>query len=337
MIPSRLTRSLGGSDPGGVFYLHGPNEFEKGEVASALAEAHLDAGPRDFNFDVLRGPETDLETLASILATPPMMAEWRVVLVKEAEALASHPRARKLLVELARKPPPGLALILVATKPDRSKAAFYREMEKAARSMAFPVPDDAEIPGWLMEMARERHGLELVEDAARALAAAVGAEPGILVQELDKLASFVGPGGGITAAAVEAAGIRLPRQDRWKWLDLVAEKRFSEALEGLRVLLAQGDTGVGLTIALGTQFLRMGLAREKGRAALEAELPPYQKFLGRRVASQCARWTPEELEKAVLGLRRVDQLLKAATFSAEHVLETWLLERWAEDRREGTA
>mgnify|MGYP000197446105 FL=1 len=59
---------------GGVFYLYGEDAFRKEEVVSALIDAHLDSATRDFNLDQLRGTETDVETLASVLATPPMMA-----------------------------------------------------------------------------------------------------------------------------------------------------------------------------------------------------------------------------------------------------------------------
>src|SRR5687768_11518176 len=94
---------------GGVFFVHGEDEFRKDEAVRALMDAHLDAGTRDFNLDVLRASEVDGERLASVLATPPMMAEWRVVVVREVESLASSPRTRELLTALAAAPPPGLA------------------------------------------------------------------------------------------------------------------------------------------------------------------------------------------------------------------------------------
>ena len=74
---------------GGVFYLHGEDHFRKEEVIRALVEAHVDPATRDFNLDQLRGTETDPQTLASVLATPPMMAEWRVVVLREVEGLAN--------------------------------------------------------------------------------------------------------------------------------------------------------------------------------------------------------------------------------------------------------
>jgi DNA polymerase III delta subunit len=89
---------------GGVFFLTGDDQFRKEERARALVERHLDPATRDFNFDTLRGGEIAVEILASILGTPPMMADWRVVLVREMEALSSNARARQVLLDVAAKP-----------------------------------------------------------------------------------------------------------------------------------------------------------------------------------------------------------------------------------------
>ena len=58
---------------------------ERTSRCALLVEAHVDPATCDFNVDVLRGFEVDSEKLASVLATPPMMAEWRVVVVRDVE------------------------------------------------------------------------------------------------------------------------------------------------------------------------------------------------------------------------------------------------------------
>lgn len=312
---------------GGVFFLHGDDEFRKEEAARALVDAHVDPATRDFNYDLLRGSELDLESLARILATPPMMAEWRVVLVREAEALAQSSRARDVITDLLDAPPPGLALILVTTIPDRSKARFYKDLKRDAKAVEFGQVSGNDLPGWVMERARSAHGVEVEEEAARALAAAVGSDLGILAREIEKLASMVDEGQPITVKEVKAGGTTLPTQDRWQWFDLVGERRFGEALEGLRILLDQGESGVGLVIGLGTHLLRLGIAVEQGPRGLEQALPPHQRWLARRYGQQAGGWSDVEVEEALLGLLRADQLLKASGFPDEHLLEEWLLER----------
>ncbi|HZD06089.1 MAG TPA: DNA polymerase III subunit delta, partial [Longimicrobiales bacterium] len=300
---------------GGVFYLHGEDEYRKDEAARALVEAHLDPAAADFNFDPLRGSDVELERLASILATPPMMAEWRVVLLRETEALASSSRARELLVGTADSPPPGLALVLVCTVPQGSRARFYRDLSARCRSMDFPLLSPDDVPGWLMARGEERFGISVEPDAAQALGAAVGTDLGVLSRELEKLAGYVGEGGSVTSEVVEAAGIRLPTQDRWAWFHLVGERRFDEALASLQTLLAQGESGVGLVIGLATHFLRLGVTADEGLQGLEQALPGHQKWLvsrdGPKLRAQARRWSVEGLQAALAGLLRVDQLLKS--------------------------
>src|SRR5690606_4814183 len=92
-----LTRALAAGRRGGVYFLYGEDEHGKEEAAAELVAAHLDPATRDFNYDQLRGNELDPEALASAIATPPLMAEWRVVLVREAQALAASARTRGII------------------------------------------------------------------------------------------------------------------------------------------------------------------------------------------------------------------------------------------------
>ena len=181
------------------------------------------------------------------------------------------------------------------------------------------------MPGWLLERARDTLGVELEEEAALALSAAIGSDLGVLEQELKKLSVFVGDGGPVTRNDVEAAGFRLPVQDRWQWFDLVGERRFAEAIAGLPILLGQGESGVGLVIQLSSHFLRIGVAVEGGRAALEAVLQPHQRWLVRRLDPQARSWTVDEVSSALDGLLRADRLMKASGVSSEALLEEWLL------------
>ena len=319
-----LRKVLQGS-PGGVFFLHGEDEHRKGEAREALVDAHLDPATRDFNLDVLQATEVSVEDLARILATPPMMAEYRVVVVRGAEAFAGAARSRDLVLRLVESPPPDLALILSARIPERSKAKFYQTLIKRTQSIEFPMITPDDVPGWLMEEAMVRFGTTMESDAARALGQAVGADLGILSRELEKLTAVAGDADRITLEHVRAAGTVLPKQDRWKWFDLVGKRRFAEAVVGLRILMNQGESGVGLTVGLSTHMLRIGVIVESGPRALEEVLPPHQKWLSRQISAQAKGWNTDAIRAAVLGLLRVDRLLKASSLSDEHHLEEWLL------------
>ena len=321
---------------GGTFYLHGPDRFSKERAALALAQRHLDPGTRDFNFDQLRGKDTDVETLASMIATPPMMAEWRVVLVRDAEALAGSKNARQVLMTATESPPPGLALIVVATVPKGSSARFYKDLEKSCTSTGFSGVSDHDLPGWIMSWAKEHYQSAFDTDAARAMATAVGGNLGILDREIAKLSDMVEEG-SVGLADVERAGTRLPKQDRWRWFDLVGERRFHEARRALPVLFEQGDSGVSLVIGLTAHLLRLGVVVSGGQSALESALPRHQTWLAKPLSRQAQAWTESELGRALEELADVDQLLKASPLPDQHFLATWLLSRAAANTRADSA
>ena len=322
--PDALSRALASGKLGGVYFLFGEEEYLKEELAAAVVAAHLDPTTRDFNFDQIRGGDTTPEALASIIATPPMMAEWRVVVVRDAQALATSARMRAVIEAALQQNLPGLALVLVATLPAAAKAQIYEKLKKQATAVAFPLLNAADVPGWLMERA-STDGYALPAKAAQAMATAMGAELGVLIQELKKLYEFTGDRKKITLADVAQVVGSVPRQNRWEWFDMLGERRFAEARAALPVLLDSGETGVGLIIGMGSHFIRLGILAHGGEKALEAALPPHQRWLANRLARQARKWQRAQLDEAIDQLLRADRLLKSSNLGELPVLDEFIL------------
>lgn len=318
-----------------MFFVYGPEAYHRRAIERAILDAHLDPATADFNLDRLSARDTDESALASVLDTPPLMAEWRVVVLRDAESLSGAARLRKVVDAVVDRPPPGLALLLVADLPERSSAKLWQRLKKSTHAVECAPLDAADLPGWLAGRAREL-GAELEPETARGLVAAAGADLGRLANELDKLRAYVGDRARIEPADIEAVVGPTRTQDRWAWFDLVGAGRFAEARAGLPVLLDSGESGVGLVLGLGTHFLRIGLAVTGGRAALEAALPPHQRWLARRLGGQAAAWDAASIREAASDLARADRLLKSTATSDEAVLQE-LLHRLAVRHRGAAA
>ncbi|MBE23038.1 MAG: DNA polymerase III subunit delta [Gemmatimonadetes bacterium] len=322
---SRVSDFIDSQGLGGTYFLHGDDEYRKQESVQELINAHLDQETKDFNLDIIRASEVDLEHLARTVSTPPMSSEWRVVVVLGVQYLAGTAKSRDLILDLAEGSLPGLVLVFSASIPKGSKAKFYSSLQRKSRVIQYdPIRAD-DVPGWLMEQGEQRFAMKVEAEAAVAMAAAVGADLGVLSQELEKLVALAGGQQSIKRSHVEAAGITLSTQNRWQWFDLVGKKKFEKAIRGLPLLLTQGENGVGLTIGLSTHLLRIGLVLEGGAVSLEGLLPPHQKWLAREIVLQAKEWSKEEICSALIKLLRVDRLLKASTLSDQHHLEEWLL------------
>lgn len=308
----RLDRIVARGELSGAFFFHGDAERQRDEAARRLADAALDPATRDFNLDVFRSADVAPESLAAALAMPPVMSDRRVVLLYDAERLT--PTGCSVVEEVLEKIPGDVTLIVTATIPPKSKKAFYRRLRESAVSLEWTAPREAEIPGWLMERAERRHGASISADAAAALAAAVGADLGVLEAELEKLAASAGEA-VIDLDRVRALVPNVREVNRWSWLDAVAGREYLRARRDLPTLLAApGEGAVGLLIGLVESHLFLGIACEAGArgvtAALERAGKPYLKFKARAWEGQARRWTSGEVEAALELLLDADRQAK---------------------------
>ncbi len=94
-----------------AYLLFGDEDFRKHDAVTKLLDAAVDRATRDFNLEIRRGGEIDAETLGSLLSTPPMMAERRVVVIRDVGALKKD--ARAALDRYLDHPASDLVLVLV--------------------------------------------------------------------------------------------------------------------------------------------------------------------------------------------------------------------------------
>lgn len=307
---SQLAKALKGGSPSGAWFLHGDATRLRDDAARALVEAAVDPATRDFNYDRFRADDVTPEDLAAALAMPPMMAERRVVWLHDVQKLT--PKGRQVVIEATERVPDDLAIVLTATIPSGSKAAFYRDLKKRCKTLEWASPRDAEIPGWILDRARGRWGLEMGSGAARALAMAVGADISRLDAELEKLAGVDAP--EITEELVDALIPRTRRVDRWTWLDTVADREYGRALRELDDLLTS-ESGVGLVAGLVEQHLLVGLAVAGGAASVRKALSEtgrgYLSWKAQTYARQARGWRTDEIDRTIGHLHRADRLLKS--------------------------
>ncbi|WP_419947807.1 DNA polymerase III subunit delta [Candidatus Palauibacter sp.] len=309
-LDPRLARVLDREGPAGAWFLHGDAIRLRDEAARQLVDAVVDPATRDFNYDQFHGEDVSGEQLASTLAMPPMMAERRVVFVRDVERLGT--KARNVLKRAAASLPPDIALIVTATIPRGSRAAFYRDLKRACRTLEWRTPRAAEVPGWIRDRARRRWGLELSPAAAQLIAGAVGSDPSTLDAELEKLSLL--PEERRTEAEIAALIPHTHRIDRWSWLDLVASRDYVRALRELDDVLTS-ERGVGLVAGLVEHHLLLGLALDGGSAGLRAVLSEtgrsYLSWKANIYAKQARSWTVGELDRALRALHAADRQLKS--------------------------
>lgn len=333
-----------------AYYITGEDEFQKEDAIEQLVDAGLDPAAADFNLDIRRAGEMDAEELGILLGTPPMMAQRRVIVLRDVGAIKKD--AHGVLEAYLKSPASDVLLIM-------QSAAGTKE-DSGISSLSTPLRFDPltgdRIPKWIAHHAATTHKTNISPAAAELLQAAVGNDLFQLAAELDKLASYAeGRSTEISEEDVAAVvGVRRG-ETQSDFLDAVAERNVARALELIPHILAQPKTtAVSVVMALSTQMLAISWGRAKldegsPRARLNQEyfdlLRETGAFTGRPWGSAAAvwaraaeRWTRESLDRALDCLLETDIALKESRVSSEEqLLATLVLSLCAGDRHSAAA
>ncbi len=328
-----LLRSVKRGDVAPAYYLHGSEDLLKEEVVRAVVDRVLDPGLRDFNLDQRSAAQADAEEVYSLCRTPAMMADRRVVVLRDVEAWKRKTKARSAALEYLAKPSPDSVLLLVQGAGDEKED---KDLARLALSVACdPLPPDR-AARWVARRAKQL-GIEVEGAAADALVRAVGNDLGALATELEKL-SAVSADGPIAADRVaELVGIR-QGETMFDWRDAVFDGDAARAARLVEPVLDQaGASGVKLLSLIGATLTGVGVARgaydrnvrgprlenailqQLYRARPGGLLLNY-KDEAKRWARWAADWSPARIRRALRDALAADTALKNTTISDERGL-----------------
>jgi DNA polymerase-3 subunit delta len=305
-----------------AYYLHGDEEFRKEEALRYLLDHAVDPATRDFNLDQRRGAELDGESLGSLLAMPPMMADRRVVVIRDITGLRKD--ARAALEKYLKAPASDLLVVLTA--PADAKAD--KTMEALASAIEFEPMSGAQVPKWIASRAERVLRMRVTPAAVELLYDAVGSDLPQLATELDKLAAYAN-GREIDEAAVTAVVGVTREETLGQLLDAVALRDAPRALRLIPGVLQQSKvTGVFVVMTLTTQMLALALGKARG-ARSTVDYINILKSGGSNVVGRTwgeatatwsratAKWTPADLDHALQVLLQTDLALKSSRVSSE--------------------
>ena len=324
-----LLRALAKGELAPVYYLYGPQDILKDEAVQAIADQALDPALRDFNYDQRAAAQLDPESIFALCTTLPMMAERRVVVVREVEGWKRKPKVRAAFLKYLERPAAETVAILVQSSAED-------EPDKDLVRGAYAVPCEslpaARARRWLLRRAGAL-GVGLEDAAADHLIAVTDGDLGALAAELQKLAA-VAEGAPLSAEQVgELVGVRRG-ETTYDWRDAVLDGQAGRAAAMIPPLLDQpGVTGVRLVTLLGTSLVGVGLARshydlgvrggslqqrmfERIRTLRLFGLPEWKAESG-RWARWAADWPAPRVREGLRAARDADQALKSTTVSDE--------------------
>ena len=329
-----FSRQLKAGEIPPALYLYGEEDLLKDEAVAAILARVVDPATRDFNYDQRAAAQLDPEAVETLCTTLPMMADRRLVVIREVEAWQKRARAKAAVLKYLEKPLPETVLVLVqgAARRDDDRAEPDPDLLRLTAAVEVERLSPRLAEKWVHRRAEER-GIRLAPETAAHLVKAVEGDLGAARSELDKLAGLSGAEPIALEVLSASLGVR-HGETAADWCDAVLEGNSGAAALMLPHLLARpGVSGVSLLALLGTHLIGLGLARgqwEQGqrgagleRAVRETLLrtrPPVRldyRSAAERWGRLAEHWDAGRVRAAVHAARRADRRLKETSLSDE--------------------
>lgn len=312
-----------------LYFFYGEERFLTETLQSVLLEHAIAPHERDFNLDIVYGRDADARDVLNMCTSFPMMAERRVVIVRDFEELSDN----RLFKEYAERPNPTAVVLLVCgTKPNMS-AHPYRALRKHAICMENKTLYDRQMPGWIQTRARSK-GYKIDPAAIRMLVDYVGTNLRATDEELEKLITFAAGRDTISADDVVHASGQTREFNVFELQHAIGEGRAGDAFRiADRMLRTAGNASseaLKIVAVLNAFFRKLWkLAAVQGRVpdnalASRIGVPPY--YVKEYVAS-LRRYTIPSIERAFSALLAADYELKGGASRDEKLVLSLTIRR----------
>ncbi|MCL4640678.1 MULTISPECIES: DNA polymerase III subunit delta [Olivibacter] len=169
-----------------IYLLHGEEAYYIDLIVHALENKVLSEAEKGFNQTILYGKDTDWVTILNTAKRYPMMSDYQVVIIKEAQNL-KWDKADEFFQAYVEKPltTTVLAFAYKYSKFDKRKK-IYKAIEKSGVVLESAKIYDNKLAPWIDEYVKER-GMKIHPQAAAMMGEYLGTELSKVANELDKM------------------------------------------------------------------------------------------------------------------------------------------------------
>jgi DNA polymerase-3 subunit delta len=308
-----------------AYLLYGEEDLLLEEALHAIIERALEGADRGFNLDVLRGTDADGRDIVARASSFPMMADRRVVVVREVDRLGG--RDPELLAAYVEHPSPSTCLVLAGTKPDFRRKPFAAIRKEGGAFEFRPLHED-DAGAWI-EARVVRAGRTIAPAAAKLLTSIVGTSLRDLQNEIDKLLIFAADRKELSETDVAAVAGVSREFSIFELQKALGNLQTGRAMMIMERMLESGERVPMIVASLTTFYAslwklvdcrRRGVPRAE-QAAVAQVNPVYFREYGDAIA----RMTGNECEQAILALSRTDELTKTTRREPGHLMTELVL------------
>ncbi len=195
---SDLLKELKSGDRKPVYFFCGEEKFFLDKLQDVV-EGLVPEDQKDFNFDLLYGRDVTPEKVLSIIRSYPMMADERVVILRDFSKLSSYSEESSYggevddFIPYLKNPNPTTLFVCIDSKKPNGRTKIGKAIKKGehVRYQEFEEVPDYKLADWIMNWVKNQHNKTIRPPAAQMLAQYVGSDLQLLSTEIDKVCTFV--------------------------------------------------------------------------------------------------------------------------------------------------
>ncbi len=184
-----------------VYFLSGEEPYFIDSIVSLLENSILDEGMRGFNQSVVYGRDISVKEVIDLSRRYPMMGNYQVVIVKEAQYLNQIENLEQYIVS-----PLDTTILIVAQKHKKvdKRKSFYKKMKASKSTVVFESDKlkDYVIPKWIESQIIDL-GFKISPVALMLMSEYLGNDLGKIMNEIDKLVINLEKNSRITEIEIE--------------------------------------------------------------------------------------------------------------------------------------
>lgn len=176
-----------------LYLLQGEEPYYIDQVVEYMENNILSAAERGFNQTVLYGKDTDMATILNAAKRYPMMAEYQLIIVKEAQDLKwaketeGSSKETEFVLNYFEKPLPSTILVFAYKYANFDKRKkIYKSITKSGVVFQSDLVRDYKLMPWIEEHVKEK-GYKIDPQAAALMAEYLGTDLSKISNEIDKL------------------------------------------------------------------------------------------------------------------------------------------------------
>jgi len=321
MKPLELQKEIKKRDISPLYFFYGEETFLINKIVNDIMRMVVDPHLTDFNLNIFYGKETEPPDIINSAKTLPLLSDYRVVIVKEADQL--KPSCWKDFSSYFTHPLLSTCLIFCAEKMVLNPE-ILKIFRKKGEVVRFYHPYDREVPEWIRKIAKE-FNKKISREALALLSMKLENDLQKIYSELQKIAIYVGERGVIEKGDVEEALADIREVSVFDLVDYIGNKDIEGALSALRRLIESGEYPLKILTMITRQVRLMARAKdmlEEGSSYEEVgKRLGIRDFYLKEFLGQVHTFSLSQVEKNITHLFRSDWKLKSSRIDKRLILE----------------